>query len=47
MDSFEDLTAPGKWKVMMARTKSFRETKNGSIPCVDLVDTNRAEVSVL
>ncbi|XP_064645096.1 tudor and KH domain-containing protein-like isoform X2 [Lineus longissimus] len=43
LDLFEEITAPGKWKTLMARTKSFKGTKNGSIPCVELVDTNGSE----
>ena len=48
VDHFEDLTYTAKWKVVMAKTVSYRQTEGGqSIPCVELIDTNKAEVNII
>ncbi|XP_070535369.1 serine-rich adhesin for platelets-like isoform X2 [Ptychodera flava] len=39
-DDFENLTYCAKWKVLMAKILSYKQTEKGLLPCVELIDTN-------
>ena len=46
IDEFEDLTHCAKWKRLMAKIITYKTTPNGTLPCIELIDTNQAEVLV-
>ena len=39
-DLFEELSHAAKWKILMARTVTYRQTEDASVPCIELIDTN-------
>ena len=39
-DLFEELSHAAKWKILMAKTVTYRQTEDGSVPCIELIDTN-------
>lgn len=39
-DVFDEMTYAAKWKVLMAKKVNEHQTRNGTVPVVELVDTN-------
>jgi tudor domain-containing protein 2 len=44
-DVFDEMTYAAKWKVLMAKKVSEHQTRTGTVPVVELVDTNTDQVS--
>ena len=40
IEAFESLSHTAEWKVLMASTAYYRRDDLGSMPCIELVDTN-------
>ncbi|XP_071942396.1 tudor and KH domain-containing protein-like [Antedon mediterranea] len=43
IDKFEELTYCAQWKPLMAKVLSYKSTENGTLPSLELVDTNKEE----
>ncbi|XP_033107443.1 tudor and KH domain-containing protein-like [Anneissia japonica] len=43
INTFEELTYCAQWKPLMAKVMSYKSTENGTLPCLELVDTNKEE----
>ena len=44
IDLFEELTHKAQWIVIMARTVSYQQTVQGSMPCLELINTQGSQV---
>ncbi len=44
-DLFEELTYAAKWRILMAKIVSYKQSHDESIPYVELIDTNKDTVS--